>query len=96
MTENQINEMFKLMTTAVTKLNEYDARFERLETGQDELRRDFSQFREETNQNFVEVKKELRQMNRKVNTLNQDMFEMRNDIKDLDERVEVLEEKEAA
>ena len=131
MTENQISEMFKLMTTAVTKLNEYDARFERLEKGQDELRqgqdelrqdvtslrqdvtslrqgqdelrqgqeaqgRKLDGFIEETRQNFVEVKNELRQTNRKVNRMAQDVMEVRAPINDLEDRIEILEEKQAA
>jgi uncharacterized coiled-coil DUF342 family protein len=63
MTDNQFDQLFGIMTQTVSSIQELNEKV-------DGLHREFDNFREETNQNFVEVKKELRQMNRKVNTLN--------------------------
>lgn len=40
MTENQISEMFRMMTTVVTKIQVIESDIKSLKTGQDELRED--------------------------------------------------------
>ena len=74
-----------------------------IKQGQDELRREFNEFRDETQQNFVEVKQELKHQNHKIELVTQDSMENRAVTKDIREwmvgiesRVEKLEEKRAA
>ena len=88
MTDNQFEQLFGMMTKTVLSTQELNEKSGKLE-------QKFDEFRDETRQSFVEVKKELRQMNRKVNVLTQDVFEVRTENKDLEDRIEVLEEKAA-
>lgn len=102
MTDNQFEQLFGLMTKAVSSIQNLEIEVKELRQGQDELRqgqetqgRKLDDFIDETRQNFVEVKKEQRLTNRKVNMLNDEKLEVRAEIRDLEDRVEVLEEKQA-
>ena len=110
MSPNQVDEMFRLLTTAVTKLNEHDARFEKIEQGQAETRQDLEtqgrkldDFIVETRQNFVEVKTEIKEVKEEVAVLTE---RFNNETKNvsilhgqqavLKNRIIALEQKEAA
>ena len=102
-TEYQASEMFKLLTTAVTKINEFGERLERVEAkqdklqqGQDELRRDFEVFREETRANFDKLSSEVRFNERKLKIVTGEVLDANAKYDDLVERVEKLEQKQAA
>lgn len=82
MTENQTNEMFRLMNNMIQ--------------GLESLRTEFDANREETKQNFTDVKTELRFMNRKFEVYSDDMVEIRARMIDVEKRVDVLEDKDAA
>ena len=102
-TENQASEMFKLLTTAVTKINEFGERLERVEAkqdklqqGQDELRREFEIFREETRANFDKLNREAQLNERKLKIVTGEVLDANAKFDDLIERVERLEQKQAA
>lgn len=89
MTDNQFNELFGLLTKAVNKLNEHDAKFEELNTS-------LNDFRQETQTNFEKVSKEVSSQQRKISFLANQFLEIKAENEDLKERVTVLEEKNAA
>ncbi len=60
MTENQINEIFRLMNKAITKIDGLETKFDGLETKFDEAEERNENFRQETKQNFDEINQKLR------------------------------------
>jgi predicted RNase H-like nuclease (RuvC/YqgF family) len=67
-----------------------------LRQGQDELRQEFHEFREETRSNFEKVSREISGQQRKIAYLAEQFLEIKAENKDLRERVEALEERNAA
>jgi predicted RNase H-like nuclease (RuvC/YqgF family) len=110
MTENQFNEMFRMVSQTANKVQEIGRKIDSLEQGQaalqqgqaalqqgqDELRQEFEDFREETQENFDRLGREERLEVRRFKTLTSDMVTTRAQIDDLTERVELLEERNAA
>ena len=96
MTENQINEMFRLMTTTIKKLDNVENRLGNLEGRFDGLEENLNEFKQETKQSFTEVKQELRFMNRKVDVQMEDLMQSKYKVRDVEERVKILEEKDVA
>lgn len=96
MTDNQFNELFGLVTKAVGKLTVVEEKIENLEKGQNELRQEFHEFREETRSNFEKISKEIGNEHRKISYLANQFLEIKAENEDLKERVTALEEKSAA
>ena len=96
MTENQINEIFRLMNKTITKIDGLEVKVGGLETRFDEAEQRNEKFRQETNQNFIEIKQELRFMNRKTEVLIDDLMQTKFRVKDVEKRVDYLEQKDAA
>lgn len=124
MSPNQVDEMFRLLTTVVstvqrieqeqTEMRQDIAQLkkgqddlqhgheklrqgqEELRQGQDDLRAEFNQFREETRESFNKLSGQERIEVRKVKMLNDDVLETKAKVEDLIERVEKIEEKQAA
>ncbi len=96
MTENQISEMFRLMSNTIKKIDGLETRFDGLETRFDEAEQKNEKFRQETNQNFSEIKQELRFINRKTEVLIDDLMQTKFRVKDVEKRVDDLEQKDAA
>lgn len=96
MTENQTNEIFRLMTTAITKIDGLETKIDGLETKFDEAEEKNEEFRQETKQNFEEVNQKLRFMNTRTEVLIDDLIQNKIRIKDVEKRVDILEQKDAA
>lgn len=103
MTDNQFNELFGLLTKAVNKLNEHDAKFEEIVSKQNEhdakfeiITSSLNDFRQETKTNFEKVSKEVGSQQRKISYLANQFLEIKAENEDLKERVAALEELNAA
>ncbi len=96
MTENQTNEMFRLLTTAITKIESLETRVIGLENKFDESEEKNEKFRQETKQNFEEVNQKLRFMNTRTEVLVDDLMQYKMRVKDVEKRVDILEQKDAA
>lgn len=103
MTDNQFDQLFGLLTKAVSKLTEHDEKFERIEkiqndmrTDLNDMRTDLNDFREETRVNFEKVSKDIRGQERKISYLANQFLEIKAENEDLKERVAALEERSAA
>ena len=89
MTENQINEIFRLMNKTITKIDGLETKF-------DEAEEKNESFRQETKQNFDEVNQRLRFMNTRAEVLIDDLMQTKMRVKDVEKRVDFLEQKDAA
>ena len=103
MTENQINELFRLIGISIQKnenienrLENFENKFEEFENKFEESEETNAAFRNETKQTLGEIKQELRFMNRKVDVQMEDLMQTKYKVRDVEERVKVLEEKEVA
>jgi chromosome segregation ATPase len=110
MSPNQVDEMFRLLTGVVGSVqrleqgqSEIRQDITELRHGQNELRlgqdaqgRKLDEFIDETRNNFSDVKRELRSVNRRVDLQNRDILQVRETHDEILERIEALEEKEAA
>ncbi len=96
MTENQTNEMFRLMNNAIKKIDGLGTKVDGLETRFEEAELKNEKFRQETNQNFSDLKQELRFMNRKTEVLIDDLMQTKFRVKDVEKRVDDLEQRDAA
>ena len=110
MTDNQFNELFRLVSLTANKVQDVEKRLgnleqgqvalqqgqESLQQGQDALRREFEGFRDETRDNFERLGVEPGKQARVIKILSKDLTETRVHVEELDERVERLEHKEAA
>lgn len=89
MTENQTNEIIRLLNTAIQKVDGLDDKVNGLQN-------EFNEFRDETRQNFDYLKNEMRFTARKTDVLADDVLGVRSKVKDVEKRVEQLEQKDAA
>lgn len=96
MTENQINEIFRLMNTTIKKIDGLETKVDGLETKFDEAEEKNESFRQETKQNFDEVNQRLRFMNTRAEVLIDDLMQTKMRVKDVEKRVDFLEQKDAA
>ncbi len=103
MTDNQFNELSRLVSLTANKVQDVEKRLCNLEQGQvalqqgqDELRHEFEGFRDETRDNFERLGVEPGKQARVIKILSKDLTETRVHVEELDERVERLEHKEAA
>ncbi len=103
MTDNQFNELSRLVSLTANKVQDVEKRLGNLEQGQvalqqgqDALRREFEGFRDETRDNFERLGVEPGKQARVIKILSKDLTETRVHVEELDERVERLEHKEAA
>jgi chromosome segregation ATPase len=89
----RIDENFKRIDENFERMDE---RFGRMEKIQNDMRTDLNDFREETRSNFEKVSKDIRGQERKISYLANQFLEIKAENKDLRERVEALEERNAA
>ena len=96
MTDNQFEQIFGKLTQLISNTQVLEKDVKELKQGQDDLRAEFNEFREETSENFNKLSREERIEVRKVKMLNNDALETKAKVEDLIERVEKIEEKQAA
>lgn len=106
MTENQFQELFRLVTTAVAKISNVEdkvdgleKRFDGLEKRFDGLETEFHEFRGETQANFQKLEKQL---DKEIKSLNvrdarreKEVADLQVEIEEIAKRVEILEQKAA-
>lgn len=106
MTDNQFQEIFRLVTNAVTGINEVKADLaetkaelkadvknlsERVERVEEKL----DGFRQETNENFRTDRREMRAFDKRESSRNKEISQIALEVEDLTARVEILEQKAA-
>lgn len=96
MTENQIQELFRLVTTLVNKSINIEEKINGLENRFDGLEKEVQEFRAETQENFKHYNREVKSLNVRETDRERKMAEICVDIKEITERVDALEEKQAA
>ncbi len=102
MTGNQFQELSRLVTTAVTAINEVKAGVAEIKSNVKELtvrsdraEQKYDGFRAETNENFKDVRRELRSFHKRESNLDKEVSSVATDVEKLTERIEVLEKKAA-
>lgn len=109
MTDNQFQELFRLVTTAVIVINEVKTDVAAVKTDVAEVKSDVKDltvrvdrieqknddFRAETNENFRTDRRELRSYEKRESNRDKEISLIAMDVDDLTKRVEALEKKAA-